>query len=350
MFTNSPALTRRDAFAAGAAASALALTVALVQTPQAATSLSMVKGAGSASGAPHLPKGFTDTFTSRYVNANGVRLHTVIGGNGPPLLLIHGWPQTWYQWRLVMPALARDFTVIAVDQRGIGLSDKPEGGYDSGTQAKDLAALMDALGHKLFAVMGFDTGMGMAYALATDHPARPRGAPGRRRGYHYGCHTLAAPAGSWAAQHATVAHRLQSAQWQCERSARAGARANLFRRVRPVGWNGFARPCRQVLRRLLGLESRRPARQLRVLSRHRRYDCTECAAQDAASVSTGSCGWRREGDRRRRRQHDEAVADNGQGVIISESDHWIAEEAPEKLLAVLAPFLAPYRDGSGMTK
>jgi pimeloyl-ACP methyl ester carboxylesterase len=84
-------------------------------------------------------------------------MHAVIGGEGPPLLLVHGWPQTWYQWRLVMPALARDFTVVAVDQRGIGLSDKPQSGYDACMQANDMIALMDALGHKRFALIGFDT-------------------------------------------------------------------------------------------------------------------------------------------------------------------------------------------------
>jgi pimeloyl-ACP methyl ester carboxylesterase len=53
----------------------------------------------------------------------------VIGGDGPPLLLVHNWAQTWYTWRLLMPALARDFQVVAVDQRGIGLSGKTAGGY-----------------------------------------------------------------------------------------------------------------------------------------------------------------------------------------------------------------------------
>ncbi|HXP13855.1 MAG TPA: alpha/beta hydrolase, partial [Actinomycetes bacterium] len=96
----------------------------------------------------------------------------VIGGDGPPLLLVHRWPQTWYQWRLVMSTLARDFQVVAVDQRGIGLSDKPDDGYDTGTLANDLVALMDVLGHQRYALVGFDTGMPTAYALAADHPDR----------------------------------------------------------------------------------------------------------------------------------------------------------------------------------
>jgi pimeloyl-ACP methyl ester carboxylesterase len=124
------------------------------------------------SGAPNLPSGFTDTFASHDVDTGDVRLHAVIGGEGPPLLLIHGWPGSWYYWRLVMPALARDFEVIAVDQRGIGLSDKPEQGYDTGTLAGDLVGLMDALDHEQFAVVGVDTGLLIAYALAADYRDR----------------------------------------------------------------------------------------------------------------------------------------------------------------------------------
>ena len=93
---------------------------------------------GSVSGAPNLPAGFAGTFTSRYVDTGEVRLHAVTGGEGPPLLLVHGWPQTWYAWRMLMPALARDFSVVAVDQRGIGLSGKPSGGYDTASLASDL--------------------------------------------------------------------------------------------------------------------------------------------------------------------------------------------------------------------
>ena len=130
------------------------------------------EGPGSVSGAPNLPAGFTDTFTSRYIDTGQVRLHAVTGGDGPPLLLIHGWPGSWYYWRLVMQTLARDFQVIAVDQRDIGLSGKPEEGYDTGTLANDLAGLMDALGHQQFAVVGVDTGMLIGYAPAADHLGR----------------------------------------------------------------------------------------------------------------------------------------------------------------------------------
>ena len=130
------------------------------------------EGPLSVTGAPGLPAGFTDTFTSRYVEAGDVRLHAVTGGEGPPLLLVHGWPEFWYAWRKLMPALAREFEVIAVDQRGIGLSDKPEGGYDTGTLATDLVTLMAALGHEKFAVLGHDTGFAVSYALAADHPDR----------------------------------------------------------------------------------------------------------------------------------------------------------------------------------
>jgi alpha/beta hydrolase family protein len=101
----------------------------LMRSSSAASSTA--EGPGSISGAPNLSEGFTDMFTSRYVDTGEVRLHAVIGGEGPPLLLVHGWPQTWYQWRLVMPALGRDFEVIAVDHRGMGLSDKPRDGTTS---------------------------------------------------------------------------------------------------------------------------------------------------------------------------------------------------------------------------
>lgn len=121
---------------------------------------------------PELPAGFADTFTSHTIKTGELTLHAVVGGDGPPLLLLPGWPQFWYSWRLVMPALAEHFTVIAPDLRGMGASDKPASGYDAATLADDMAELMTALGHHRFAVVGYDLGMLVGYALAASHRDR----------------------------------------------------------------------------------------------------------------------------------------------------------------------------------
>ncbi|HEV3291363.1 MAG TPA: alpha/beta fold hydrolase, partial [Streptosporangiaceae bacterium] len=124
----SAGVSRRSVIrAAGAGALALGLGgAALTGAPGA--SAATRKGLGPVSGAPGLPPGFWKTFSSEYIRTGGLVQHVVIGGEGPPLLLVHGWPQTWYAWRLVMPALARDFRVIAPDQRGRGLTSKPADG------------------------------------------------------------------------------------------------------------------------------------------------------------------------------------------------------------------------------
>ena len=164
----------RRAFTRGAAAAAgVSLLGGWASSAAAVSSHKRAPhGFGTVSQAPGLPAGFTDTFRSLFVQANGIRQHVVIGGDGPPLLLVHGWPENWYAWRFVMPTLAQDFTVIAVDQRGIGLTEMSADGYDAATLATDLAALMTELGHERFAVVGHDTGYIIGYALAADHRDR----------------------------------------------------------------------------------------------------------------------------------------------------------------------------------
>ncbi|MFS8198268.1 alpha/beta fold hydrolase [Streptomyces sp. CWNU-52B] len=134
-----------------------------------ATTIQPLTGFGTVSGVPWLPDGFTDVFESTLVRVGEVGLHTVQGGAGRPLLLVGGWPQNWYVWRFVMPRLAEHFRVVAVDPRGVGRSDKPHGGYDTGTVAAELVALMRTFGHERFAVAGHDVGMWIGYALAADH-------------------------------------------------------------------------------------------------------------------------------------------------------------------------------------
>ncbi|MBF6332700.1 alpha/beta fold hydrolase [Nocardia transvalensis] len=113
-------------------------------------------------------------FTSAYADVNGIRLHHVTGGTGEPLILLGGWPQTWWQFRKILPVLARDFRVTAVDLRGMGGSDKPETGYDKKTMARDIHELIGHLGHESAFVAGHDIGAGVAYHLAATFPRSVR--------------------------------------------------------------------------------------------------------------------------------------------------------------------------------
>ncbi|MFB6824892.1 alpha/beta fold hydrolase [Streptomyces virginiae] len=109
-------------------------------------------------------------FTSHHAEVNGTRLHYVEGGDGTPLVLLGGWPQTWWQWNKVLPALAARYRVIAVDLRGMGGSAKPDTGYDKRTMAADVHALLVHLGLERAHVVGHDIGAMVAYAFAANHP------------------------------------------------------------------------------------------------------------------------------------------------------------------------------------
>jgi pimeloyl-ACP methyl ester carboxylesterase len=113
-------------------------------------------------------------FRHRKDRVNGIFLHSVVGGTGPAVVLLHGWPQTWWEWRHVMPALAEHYTVIAVDLRGFGDSERPapENGYDASTMCADLIGLLDTLNVSSASMVGHDLGGLVAYALARLHPAR----------------------------------------------------------------------------------------------------------------------------------------------------------------------------------
>ncbi len=110
-------------------------------------------------------------FAHHYAELGEVMLHYVTAGSGPPVVLVHGWPQTWYEWRFVMPALAEKYTVIAPDLRGLGDSSRPFSGYDKRTLANDIWQLVNGkLGHEKFLLVGHDWGGPTAYALAATHP------------------------------------------------------------------------------------------------------------------------------------------------------------------------------------
>ena len=105
-------------------------------------------------------------FTHHLLQLPDVRLHYVRGGSGPPLVLLHGWSQTWYEWRLVMPALAERFAVVAPDLRGLGDSSKPAAGYDKRSVAGDIRLLAEELGFERISVVGHDHGAAVGYALS----------------------------------------------------------------------------------------------------------------------------------------------------------------------------------------
>jgi pimeloyl-ACP methyl ester carboxylesterase len=345
-------LRRRALIGGVVAAVAAAALVGSVLVQPAATSARAPTptGPGSVSGAPNLPPGFTKTFKSRYVDANGLRMHAVIGGEGPPLLLIHGWPQTWYAWRMVMPALAWDFRVIAVDQRGIGLTDKPQGGYDTGSQADDMVALMEALGHRRFAVYGTDTGMPIAYALAADHrdrvqrlvvseaalpgisPAPPLFLPPllNARLWHIMFNQLPAEVNERLVKgREDIFFGSEFAVWAARplpddavryyidilRSGKHALRGSF-------GWY-------RALETTIEQEDQRATRRLTlpVLAIGGQFGAGETVAATMR-----------------------LAADHVQGVVIPGSGHWVAEEAPEELLAALNAFLAPYRDAAAAAR
>ena len=302
------------------------------------------QGTGSVSGAPNLPAGFTDTFTSRYIDTGEVRLHAVIGGNGPPLLLIHGWPGTWYYWRLVMPALARDFRVVAIDQRGIGLSDKPEKGYDTGTLAKDMVELMHLLGHDQFAVVGVDTGLLIGYALAADYPDRVvRLAVGE-----------APLPGISPPTPLILPDQVVDRLWHIPFNQLKETNEKLVRGREDIffgaefsssaGMNKL--PDYAVKYYVSGLASS-PEALHGCFQLYRAFGVTAAQNQERKTrrlpmpvLAMGGA----ESSGAMVADTMKLTADNVQTLVIPSVGHWLAEQAPDELVAALTEFLAPYRD------
>lgn len=111
----------------------------------------------------------------RFLSAGGLRTHVALAGSGPPLLLLHGWPQHWWMWRDLIGPLARDHQVIAPDLRGFGWTEAPPGGYDPEVFATDIAALLDALEIEgPVDLIGHDWGGWTGFMLCLRHPERVR--------------------------------------------------------------------------------------------------------------------------------------------------------------------------------
>lgn len=121
-----------------------------------------------------LPTSLAKTFAHRFALVNDLRLHYVIGGEGNPIVLLAGFPETWYAWRFVMPALAQHYTVIAADLPGQGDSDKPDSGYDTSALAENIHGLVARLGFKRIFLAAHDIGAWVAYPYAVLYPDEVR--------------------------------------------------------------------------------------------------------------------------------------------------------------------------------
>ncbi|MGW1540177.1 alpha/beta fold hydrolase [Streptomyces sp. NPDC002309] len=346
----------RRLFVGGAAASAAAgISVAAGLAPSAtattadAPSARRPKGFGSVVTAPRLSAEFKRMFSSRFINAGGLRQHVVIGGDGPPLLLVHGWPENWYAWRMVMPALARDFTVIAVDQRGMGLTEKPKSGYDTATLANDLVALMDTLGHDRFAVAGHDTGMIIGYALAADHPDRVE---------YLAVADVPGPPSTQASPMLFEKEPLNNRLWHIpfnrvnheliEKLVRGREEAFFTYEFDIQGGERLPEYAREYYIRLFSdPESLRGS-----FGFYRAWDATVAQNDDRAKKKLampvlaigGEKSWGPyvEGGMK-------PLAENVRGLVIPGAGHWVAEQAPQQMLTALTDFLAPYRSKASRT-
>jgi pimeloyl-ACP methyl ester carboxylesterase len=217
---------------------------------------------------------------------------------------VHGWPQLWYAWRMLMPALARDFSVVAVDQRGIGLSDKPQDGYDTGTLASDLVKLMDALGHQRFALYGTDVGMPISYALAADHPDRVERLV-----------VSEAPLpGISPSPPLFLPPVLNARLWHLA-----------FNQL-PVINEQLVTGREDIF---FGAEFDASAGTPKLPDAAVKYYVDTLGGEESVADAAGKTM--------------KLVADDVQTMVLAGSGHWVAEQAPEPLLAALTEFLAPYR-------
>ncbi len=113
----------------------------------------------------------TPTVKHHTIKVNGIRMHVAEAGKGPPVVLLHGYPETWFAWRHQWPDLARDYHVIMPDLRGYGDTDKPDTGYDKRNMAEDIRQVVAHFGYDRIALVGHDRGARVATRFAKDNRA-----------------------------------------------------------------------------------------------------------------------------------------------------------------------------------
>jgi pimeloyl-ACP methyl ester carboxylesterase len=272
-----------------------------------------------------------------HTDLGDVRLHWVSAGEGDPVVLLHGWPQTWFMWRKVIPGLAERYQVIAPDLRGLGDSSRPADGYDKKTIANDVWRLAhNTLGLQRFFVVGHDWGGPVAYAFAAHHPEATRRLvildvplPGDGtevmygNRWHHGLHwepdfPEALTVGredvylghfyrNWGA-HPNVISETEQAEYLRTYRHPGAMRA---------GFNYYRATPRDVA------DNEAMSKRFRLPMPVLVFGGTEGRARGMAAIES----WRR-------------VADDVRGGVAQGCGHWIPEEAPEWLLGEMLAFFA----------
>ncbi|MGP3949454.1 alpha/beta fold hydrolase [Streptomyces sp. 7N604] len=284
---------------------------------------------------PQAPRRHASGVELRRIAANGVELNVALAGEGPAVLLLHGFPHTWQLWTEVLDGLAGQHRVIAPDLRGFGASTRAADGYDAGTLATDAEALLDALGVTSAAVVGIDAGTPPAFLLAMRRPdlvrrlvvmesllGRLPGAEGFLAGgapWWFGFHAVPGLAES-----VLTGHEAQYVDWFLESGT-------LGRGVRPALREAFVRA-------YTGSEALRCA-----FSYYRALPTSAQQIQDAVdpgrlTVPTMAIGARPVGAALERQLRP--VADDIVGHVLEDCGHIIPLHRPEALLSLVRPFLA----------
>ncbi|MFX0593448.1 alpha/beta fold hydrolase [Melissospora conviva] len=195
-------------------------------------------------------------WTHRFVGANGSRFHVVEAGTGPMVLFLHGFPEYWWAWHELLPAVAEaGFRAVAVDLRGYGASDKPPRGYDGYTLAADVAGLIRSLGERSATIVGTGLGGMIGWAAATFHPSLVRrlvvlGAPHPLR---LRAALFADPRGQFTASTPALKFQVPRYEHVLTRDGSAAV-GELLRRWAGPRWAGtddfeaYAQHCREALR------------------------------------------------------------------------------------------------------
>lgn len=263
---------------------------------------------------------------------DGVRVHCAEAGEGPPLVLLHGWPQHWWSWRDLIGPLSQRYRVICPDIRGMGWSDVPREGYGVRRLATDLFRLLDVLGHERVRLVGHDWGLLIGYAAAFARPDRIErfvplggvtpwsaiGAPPRLYVRPWHVYLLATPAGPSLA-YATARNRLGA--WRASgRFSDEEMEAYSAPLRRPDGLVATVERDREIVRREIPYFVRHAKRhRLRVRTLHLNGE------HDPLTQGTPN-SYRR-------------FADDMRLELVPGSGHFIAEEQPQWLLDRLTEFL-----------